>query len=130
MLKVPAREIPIPSSVSAAAQQQLAADPVALPPYPALDDLAGWRALVAGIDGQILAGMASVAAFHEAGASVEELDVGTTIYAITPPGIDGGDERVYLDLHGGAMILRGGPLCRAAGVDTARQVGLRTWAVD
>ena len=49
---------------------------------------------------------------------------------MTPPAADGADERVYLDLHGGAMTFRGGQLCRAAGIDTARGTGLRTWAVD
>lgn len=130
-LEIPARTIPIPASVSAAARQQLARDPVRLPPYPALDDLAGWRAMVAAVDGQILAAMTAPAgASGDAWADTERVDVGAGVFVITPPAADGADERVYLDLHGGAMIFRGGQLCRAAGIDTARGTGLRTWAVD
>ncbi len=129
-LEVPARAIPIPTSVSAAARQQLARDQVMLPTYPALDDLPGWRAMVAAIDEQILAATtASADSSTDAWADIEPVHVGADVFVITPP-VDDADQRVYLDLHGGAMILRGGQLCRAAGIDTARNTGLRTWAVD
>jgi acetyl esterase/lipase len=113
-LEVPARAIPIPASVSAAARQRLARAQVALPSYPALDDLAGWRAMVAAIDGQILAAMtAQAGASTDAWADTEPVHVGADVFVITPPPVDDADQRVYLDVHGGAMILRGGQLCRA-----------------
>jgi monoterpene epsilon-lactone hydrolase len=85
-----------------------------LPSYPALDDLAGWRAMVAAIDGQILAAMtAQAGASTDAWADTEPVHVGADVFVITPPPVDDADQRVYLDVHGGAMILRGGQLCRA-----------------
>ena len=47
MLHLPARDIPIPTSVSAEAQAVLAMPPMEKMEYPALDDLEGWRAMIA-----------------------------------------------------------------------------------
>ena len=50
-LSVPAREIPVPTSISAEAQAVLAMGVLSPPTtYPAVDDLEGWRALVAAQD--------------------------------------------------------------------------------
>jgi acetyl esterase/lipase len=37
---------------------------------------------------------------------------------------------VYLDIHGGSLIMGGGACCRAMGIRAAARVGARTWAVD
>ena len=52
MLHVPARDIPVPTSVSPEAQAVLAMGRLGPPPrsYPALDDVAGWKAYVAETD--------------------------------------------------------------------------------
>jgi len=40
------------------------------------------------------------------------------------------DDRVVLDIHGGALILQGGPACAAMTVMAAARLGLPTWGVD
>jgi acetyl esterase/lipase len=129
VLHLPAREIPVPASVSpeAAAMMSLPrAEPGA--GHPQLDDPAGWRAFVAARDESLLAMLAPRA--EQQGARVEEIEVdGVRVYDIAPVGApDGG--RVYLDIHGGALVVGGGAVCRAMGISTAALVGARTWAVD
>ena len=63
------------------------------------------------------------------GVDVEALTAdGVTVYVITPRDVD--DERVYLDLHGGAFIVGGGELCQGTGVMTSRRMRMRVWSVD
>jgi acetyl esterase/lipase len=52
------------------------------------------------------------------------------VYEITPDGLDDGDERVYLDIHGGGFIWGGGELCATMAVGTAIRMAARVWAVD
>jgi len=49
-LHLPARDIPIPTSVSAEAQAMMAMPPMEKIEYPALDDIEGWRTLIAAYD--------------------------------------------------------------------------------
>ena len=53
MVHLPEREIPVPTSVSPEAQAALSMGRLGPPPreYPALDDVAGWKAYVAEVDG-------------------------------------------------------------------------------
>ncbi|WP_306769314.1 alpha/beta hydrolase [Parafrankia sp. BMG5.11] len=63
-------------------------------------------------------------------ADVEEIDLGGVgTFVITPRGAPD-NERVFLDIHGGGLIMGGGDLCRAMGVSTAARVHARTWAID
>jgi len=129
-LHVPARTIPVPTSVSDAARAVLAAGPLGAGESPALDDHAGWRELAATSNPMIammfeprLAGFA---------ADVEEITLGDVpVYRITPadvrPAVAG---RAYLDVHGGALHLGAGAACRAMGTDAARRTGMATWSVD
>jgi acetyl esterase/lipase len=64
------------------------------------------------------------------GAQVEVEDVGVPLYVITPPAADRYPDLVYLDVHGGALIMGGGECCRAMGTVAAARVQLRTYAVD
>jgi epsilon-lactone hydrolase len=130
-LEVPARVIPVPTSVSPEAQAVLAAGPMEAAPYPALDDAEAWRAQIATTDAMVAERFASAGLTSPEGFDIEERSVdGVTVYVVTPSGIDPNDSRVYLDIHGGAWIVGGGDVCRAMAVMTAGKTGMRVWAVD
>jgi monoterpene epsilon-lactone hydrolase len=126
---VPARTIPIPVSVSPAAQAALQVPSMGAGTYPDLDDPDAWRALIAATD-------AALVAMFEARNSGVVADVrstsvaGVPVHLVTPEGCEPTDRRVYLDIHGGGLIMGGGEACRAMGIKSAAQVGARTWSVD
>jgi acetyl esterase/lipase len=129
MTQLPAREIPIPASVSPEAQAVLGMGhlnpaPAASPP---LDDVAGWRAYVEQADGFMRSMIGSV----QFAVTVETRDIGPCpVHVITPDGLDDADRRVFLDIHGGAWVLGGGDLSIMTGSATATAVRARTWSVD
>jgi acetyl esterase/lipase len=128
-LHLPAREIPVPGHLSPAAQGVLGMKMPAEEGYPALDDLAGWRALVARREAALLPMIEALAG--DVAADDEQLDVdGVVVHAITPHGLAAGDRRVYLEIHGGALITGGGPTCRVMGLLGVPRVQGRIWAVD
>ena len=127
-LSLPAREIPVPTSISPEAQAVLAMGALSPPTdYPPIDDLEAWRALVAAQDEVVTAVIGEMAAAIPA--QREERQVGDAlVYVVTPDGVD--DDRVVLNLHGGALILQGGAACAAMTAMAATRVGLPTWGVD
>jgi acetyl esterase/lipase len=125
---VPARDIPVPSLVSPAAQAIMAMRRPEPPPYPALDDLAGWRAYAAGTNQAILPFFEAEAAKVEA--SVQEIDAGGAfVFDVVPAGA-AGERGVFLDIHGGAFIVGGGACCRAEAICLAGALGVHVWSVD
>ena len=127
-VRLPARDIPVPSTVSREAQAVLASPPAERFEFPALDDLKAWRAMITAHDGAIAAMMAGRGA---APVTVQTRDLaGGRVYEITPAGLDEGDERVYLDIHGGGFIWGGGELCATMAAGTAVRMAARVWAVD
>ena len=128
-IHLPARDIAVPSSVSRQAQAVLANPPAESFEFPALDDQQAWRAMIAAHDDAIAKMMAGRAA---APVTVVRRDLpgGARVYEITPDGLDDGDERVYLDIHGGGFIWGGGELCATMAVGTALRMAARVWAVD
>jgi acetyl esterase/lipase len=128
-VQIPAREIPIPRSVSAEAQAILAMPPMESPPYPEVDDFEGWRKLIAETDAMV----ATIMADRVASAPVEvtDLDVdGVRVHEIVPHECTADDRRTFLDIHGGGFTSGGGIACRAMGTGAATRVGARVWAVD
>ncbi len=131
MLSIPARTVPVPTSVSPEAQAVLAMGRLGPPPreYPALDDAAGWKAYVAESDGFMRSMMGDPAGGFAG--TIEERDIGPCpVYVVTPDRVGAADRRVYLDIHGGAWVLGGGDLCRVTAVMAAGAVQARTWGVD
>ncbi|MGD0747236.1 MAG: alpha/beta hydrolase [Acidimicrobiales bacterium] len=128
-LHLPARDIPVPTSVSAEAQAVLAIPPMEKIEYPALEDVDGWRAMIAAYEetvGAILGDRVS-----NAPVETDERDFGDFVaYMITPIGLADDDRRVYLDIHGGGFINGAGESCRAMGIGTALRVGARVWTPD
>jgi len=130
VLNVPPREIPIPKHLSPEAQGVLAMPAYGnTADYPDLDDTEGWYRHVAGADEMLLGRMRMLSENSTAG--VKELQEGDAIaYEITPEGVSPEDRRVYLDIHGGALIMGGGEVCRAMAIGTAMSRGARVVSVD
>ena len=127
-IRLPARDIPVPASLSPQAQAVLANPPAESFDFPELDDPQAWRAMISAHDGAIAAMMAGRPA---APFTVRDRDLAhCRVYEITPAGLDEADDRVYLDIHGGGFIWGGGDLCRTMAAGTAVRMGVRVWAVD
>jgi len=128
ILNVPARTIPMPDSISPGAKAALAQTLVPMVgAQPDLDDHDAWRARRAATEEMLLTRYLPVVS--DIRAEVEEFTVEDAhIFAITPPGAD--DRRVYLDIHGGALVIGGGECCRAMGTMFAGLVGAKVWTVD
>jgi epsilon-lactone hydrolase len=138
-LHVPARDIPVPASLSEEARGILAMGRLQPPTeWPPVDDLDAWRALIAERDAMVppgTAGPMAASCFGTAdtgvSAETEVIDIdGVPVYKAVPEGVTSGDRRVYLTIHGGAWIEGGGDLCRGGAAMTAGAVGARVWAVD
>jgi acetyl esterase/lipase len=129
MLDVPARRIPVPRHLSPEARAQMIQGTLSNPPWPARDDIVGWRAMIAAMNAVGEAGLGRMS--RDIAAEVEEIDAdGARVFIVTPPGIGPDDDRVYMDFHGGAMLWGDGESCRAMGKITAAMMGARVWAVD
>jgi len=131
MVHVPAREIPVPTSVSQEAQAVLAMGRLGPPPreLPALDDAAGWKAYVAETDGFVRSMVGDATAGFKG--SIEERDIGPCpLYVVTPDGVMSGDRRVFLDIHGGAWVLGGGDLSKRTTIALADAIRACAWTVD
>lgn len=126
---LPARDVPVPTSVSPQAQALMAITRPPPPPYPSLDDLAGWRAYAAGMNHYMLAAFQARAG--KVAAEVEEIDAhGARLFVVTPEEVAAEDRGVFLDIHGGAFIVGGGECCRAEAIGLAGDLGVRVWSVD
>jgi acetyl esterase/lipase len=131
MVQIPAREIPVPTSISLEAQAVLGMGRLGPPQgeLPALDDTEGWKAYVAETDGFVRSMVGDVVSGFTG--SIEERDIGPCpLYVITPDGVPENDRRVFLDIHGGAWVLGGGDLCKRTTIAVADAIGVRAWTVD
>jgi epsilon-lactone hydrolase len=132
-IHLPARDIPIPTSVSEEAQAVLASGRLGPPPreYPALDDAVGWKEYVAEADDFVRSLIGDPVVTLGFTGTVEQRDLGPCpLYVATPEGVSDDDRRVCFDIHGGAWILGGGDLCKMTAVIAANATGARTWSVD
>jgi acetyl esterase/lipase len=135
VLHLPAREVPLPGTVSPQAQAILAMDlsagrPAAPRPPAAVDDLEGWRRWVEARNAEWRATATEQDAAEASAAVTETLVGGTRVYLITPADHPAGAVRVLLHLHGGGLLLGGGDLCALGGRSIAERLQARTWAVD
>ncbi|MCM3882969.1 alpha/beta hydrolase [Frankia sp. R82] len=115
----------VPQSVSEQARKFLAMPPVRQN-MPALDDTPGWERMVEQTDQLLLQRFLGV----ELPVESEETEIdGVHTYVLRTQGLPD-DAPVYLSLHGGALILGGGEVCRLMGSITAMTSAMITWAVD
>jgi len=129
MLRLPARDIPIPTSISPAAQAYLAPRPQPVAEFPPLDDRAGWRAHIAAMEEGLIPRLRQMRS--SISVEIEERDAdGARIFDITPSGLLPDDRGVVLDMHGGGLILFGGEMCRMMGIGAAAVLQRRIWTVD
>jgi monoterpene epsilon-lactone hydrolase len=124
---------PAPSSVSEQAQAWLTSGGMTGTPGPPDDprDLEAWSSFVASADGSI---QALIAAHLPDDLPVdrhaEEIG-GVMTYVLRPHHVpDRPGDGIYLDVHGGALVLGGGELCGLMAVPSALGRSLVTWAVD
>lgn len=127
---VPAREIPVPKHLSPEARAVVATPAFQGDTgYPGLDDAEGWRRHIAASDTMLLDRMGSMTG--TAAVDVRELREGDAkAFEVIPQGAEQSDRRVYLDIHGGALIIGGGEVCRAMAIGTAMRLGARVVSVD
>jgi acetyl esterase/lipase len=98
-------------------------------PLPVPEDTDGWQKMIDEQDQGMLELVGD--ALTAIAGSIEDIHVGTCpVYVITPDGVTPDDQRVYLDIHGGAWTIGGGQMCRLVSAASAAAVGARTWTVD
>ncbi|WP_162527225.1 alpha/beta hydrolase fold domain-containing protein, partial [Sphingomonas solaris] len=125
---VAARHLPIPTHLSDMARAFLTPQPPRIP-YPAVDDKAGWAAYVSAVNQAVLPMLSAMNG--GATAQVETRDAnGARVFDILPASVEAEGRGVVLEMHGGALILCGGDLCRLMGTSTAARLQRRVWAVD
>ena len=128
-LEVPGRSLPVPAHLSAEAAGVLGMGRMELFPYPAQDDIAGWKSMIA--DREQMMGGFLAEAFERLPVHGETISVdGVTVYVLSPDRVAVDDPRVYLDIHGGALITGSGDSCRGMGAMAAVRNQTRTWSVD
>lgn len=128
-LHVPARDIPVPGHLSPEAQAWLAMPRPAGSGYPALGDAEAWRQYIAASDTMIM-----TMYMHRkppVPCAIRDLSEGAARgFEIIPEGVAADDARVYLDIHGGGLIMGSGEVCKAMATGSACRLGVRVVAVD
>jgi len=128
-LHVPARVIPVPAHLSEPAQDFLSLPNPGVASYPAPDDAAGWKAHIAAGDDNIMTHYLS--GMPPFDGTIVDRHVGDARgYELIPAGVTAADRRVYLDIHGGALIMGGGEVCRKMAIGSALRLGARVVTVD
>jgi epsilon-lactone hydrolase len=126
-----ARFIPVPTSVSEQAQQFLGMDIFGGGAERVVpEDIAGWRALIRETD-ELLVAVIGAQIEHLRSSVQSRLVGGVPVFVVTPEGVDEGDtEPIYLDIHGGSLLMGGGKACEVMARRVAAQVQMQTWSVD
>lgn len=129
-VRLPAREISPPSTISAAAQANLSVMAANVrTPWPPATDLAAWRDVIVQRE-QLFAPIVE-AMVARARTPVTDTEIaGVPCYVAEPEGWDAGAGAVYLYLHGGAFVFGGGAYARAQAASNADALGVKCVSVD
>lgn len=129
-LHLPARDIPVPASLSPEAQAVIGMGIVGPPPILLpLDDHAGWKAEVATRE-QFVKDMTHDPGRRD-GIEIDDTVVaGVHVYKIRPHTVSPDDRRVCLEFHGGGWVQDGGDIACDRAIDTAVTLQATVWAVD
>jgi acetyl esterase/lipase len=131
MLRLEARDIPVPAHISEAARAFLATAGMA-PRHkmPATQDRAAWHAASAAWNDRILPmvepGLSSLPVH------LETRRIGACdVYAATPDNLAAtADRYAFMDIHGGALVFGGGRFAQLMAVWRAASLGCRVFGVD
>src|SRR4029434_307265 len=124
-LELPARAIAPPTTVSVEARRFLSTPRPPFPPWPALDDVAGWREAVTRSN-EIFAPIHETYRQNFAGDVRERKVSGVSSYELVPRSIpERNRNRVLLFLHGGAYVFGGGSLAGTGAIPIASAGGYR-----
>ncbi len=124
---------PIPTSISAPAQQYLSTPaPFGDDEPPSdLSDIGAWLRYIETRDRFVSERLGNALPSNLPVARSEFQVGGVTVYVIHPDHVaDSPDTPIYLEIHGGALILAGGDLCRLMATGGALRRDMISWAVD
>src|SRR5579871_6682640 len=126
---LPARKLPMPSSVSPQARAAMVAATTNRvdAPYPEPDDIAGWQARIKATDDYMVSLFGPRCAALDLERSRYEV-AGRTVYVSRPAGAP--TDRVLLHTHGGALIAGGGEVASLMGDLNAIRSGVETHSID
>lgn len=134
-VRLPARVLPAPRSISAEARAALnrlvGADGMPINakyPMPDPEDHEGWVRIKAAVDAHYAASIKGLAGTLRA--SVETVRVGNTLVHVATPETAIVTGAAYLDLHGGALVFGGGEACRVDAQMQADLHGVCCYGVD
>jgi acetyl esterase/lipase len=126
--RLAARDIPVPGSISPEAQAMFVAivdRPVVH--FPDGNDAEAWRTAIAAAEANILPVLQPLDGLP--GLKRETATIaGVPTYLATPEGAP--EDRAYLDIHGGGLVMMGGEATRLTGLVMASRVGVATWSPD
>jgi acetyl esterase/lipase len=127
---VPARFIPIPTTISAQARAMLMAGRPPQPPLPALTDKAAWRLHIEKTNTMWAGLMAPVA--EATGVATETRTIaGVPVYVCTPPQVPEKNRgKILLYIHGGGLVIMGGECTNSFGMMEAAALRCVVYAVD
>ncbi|MFT3811215.1 MAG: alpha/beta hydrolase [Micropepsaceae bacterium] len=128
-LIMPARDIPLPSTVSEQARAYLAMPRPPFPDYPALDNKDAWRRIVASRDKMFLDLGGERVARTMARAERHRI-AETDVYVAAPREGAARPGKLCLSFHGGALLFFGGSLTAFDAARSSDQTGCVTWSVD
>ena len=129
----PSSKVPVPSSISPEAQRYLSSEnPFGDSPEPA--DLADTQAWIRWVESRDRVIVERLESLLPADLPLErsEFELGGVSTCVLRPNHvpDGPDTPIYLDIHGGALIIGGGEACRLMASGGALGRSMITWAVD
>jgi acetyl esterase/lipase len=129
------RVLPFPKSISPEAQaalRRLVGDDniplnarYALPPADAVE---AWASVKSAANAQYAASVEGLAGPSRA--EIETIRLGETTIHIATPDTNRAPDRLFIDLHGGALVFGGGAACRAGSAMQADQHGVVCYGVD
>jgi acetyl esterase/lipase len=129
-LRLTERIIPVPKSISPEAQAALAMARPETPPFPPLDDVAGWKARIA----QMNAGMTAMMRGPVMALPVTshpETIAGVPVYVAEPLEIPAGNrDKAMVYFHGGGLVLLGGECVELFARIEALSTRCRVYAID
>jgi acetyl esterase/lipase len=134
-VKMEARAIPMPASISAEAQAVLAGlvgddgrPRHALHEMPQPDDFTGWMKIKAAADAQYATAVKALSGNLRAQSTT--IEIGPAIIHRATPDTMSDDRHATIDLHGGALVFGGGEAARVSACRQAEQHGVHCYGID